>query len=625
MLNVPISYGPNGPTTTPRRAGGRKRHRAAQALTAGLAMSSLVFAGSSLPWAQGASASGTYLTFSTGGPWGTTWSYNPYAPDYPGNPASYATMHLALWAPPTLTDWIPQLASSWSLNGRNLTVQLRSGAKWQDGQAVTSTDLLDTVLLDGTSGGAEWSAISGVSAPNSSEVVFTLLPGELLASAEADILDIAPVPSSEYGQFVTSSLEADDVAYYNEERANPTAATKMSQYAAMGAVFKKLAAYNPATLVGNGPFQLTSMTGHEVVLQKWSGFYDASQIHPGGIDYLNGTSNDVIYGPLLSGQLDFSDVYMPPTIASRWAKTSGAHTALVPSIPFTFVFNSHAAPLDNVAVRQAIAYVVNRKSVIALTYGSTYAGGSVEVHPDGLAPQVESLYMTPSQVGALNAYPLDPAKAAKLLESAGMTERGGEWYLANGKQFTLTIQVGAGGTDSVQSSEVAGDDLSTFGIKTSVDAESNALVGSNFHSGAFQIMQQDVWTENPIGEFDYLLGTSNNFTSLGSYAGQRGVGFGPDINVPGLGVVNVPVTLDKELAATAPGAQMDALTAAWAKVINEQMPYLQYGNKVYQFTYSSQRFSDWPPSSNEVWAVVANTEGPGMLLAMEDGYIRPKG
>jgi peptide/nickel transport system substrate-binding protein len=99
--------------------------------------------------------------------------------------------------------------------------------------------------------------------------------------------------------------------------------------------------------------------------------------------------------------------------------------------------------------------------------------------------------------------------------------------------------------------------------------------------------------------------------------------------VPGLGNVNVPATIDDQLAATEPGPKMKELTWDWAQLVNEDVPYIWYATKLYQFSYLSKDFDNWPPKddqgSSPLWDIMGANLSGGMVLAMEQGYIRPKG
>jgi peptide/nickel transport system substrate-binding protein len=577
------------------------------------------------------SSATAYLNWAPASQWGTTWSLNMYNPLSVDIVRGLVVQPLALENVPSLTSFTPQLASSWTVSGNTLTIQVRPGVKWQNGQPVTSTDVYDTIVLDGTNQSAGWLYISSVSAPNSHEVVVTARPGTNMTLLEDDLLPSYIWPASTYGRFVTPALAQEDSAYYAQDYKNPAAAAKMSQYAAMKAVFKNLSAYNVPAMIGDGPFQLKAINTAEALLVKWPGFYGASSIHIAGIDYINDPTQN-IYPLLYSGGADFSNVYMSPAILKKWQATPGSNTAIPHGFTFNLVFNDHAYPLNMTAVRQAIAYALPRSNMVAAAYGGssvTDRGGVLNTYPDGLPTYLNSAYLTPSELASLNTYPVNEAKAAALLQSAGFHKSGGTWVMPNGKPFTLSFLASSVTTDIVASLESAASALKAFGIGASVDATEGTVAAQDTSDGDFQLSIESSNGPDPLLHFNTMLGPTNNFETLGAYAGDRGLGFGPAATVPGLGTVAVPSTIAQEAEQVGPGPEMNTLTYDWARLVNQQLPYLTYATKVYQFPFSSQHFTDWPSMNSQGTSPLWNIMGqdgynPGLALMLEDGYIRPK-
>jgi peptide/nickel transport system substrate-binding protein len=581
----------------------------------------------------GKGSSGTYLKWAPCCTWGTTWSNNYYSPLWVGIGNGLVLLPLAVENQPSLTSFTPQLATSWTVSGNTLTINLRQGVNWQNGKPVTSTDVYDTLALDGTAAGyGGWTYIAGVQAPNAHQVVITTQPGANVTLLEDQLFYRPVVPASQYGQFVTSTLMQDDVAYWQEESKNPTAAAKMPQYTAMQAAFKKMVAYNPSTLLGDGPYTVKGVNTAEALLVKWPGFYDAASVHVAGIDYIN-DQNQGIYPLLLSGQADFSNVYMSPTILKQWQSTAGSNTAIPHGFTFELVFNSHMYPLNMTAVRQAIAYVIPRANMVAAAYGGSSIadrGGVLNQHPDGLPSYLDSLYLTPSEQATLNPYPVDDAKATSLLQSAGFHQSGNKWIMPNGKPFTLSFLVNNATSDIVSSFESAASALTAFGISSSLNETEGTIQTEDLANGDFQLSMDLVGGPNPLYDnFDKVLGSIANFENLGNYAGDRGIGFGPSETVPGLGSVNVPTVIDQESEQVGPGSQMNNLVYDWAREVNQQLPYITYATKVYQFPFSSQHFTDWPPingqGTSQLWNILGQGDmDEGLTLMLEEGYIRPK-
>jgi peptide/nickel transport system substrate-binding protein len=621
-----------------KRAGKRPLGFAAAGLAVALLAAACSGGGSS---GGGGGGSGAYLKWAPCCSWTTSWSLNWYNPLALGIGEGLIQLPLAVEDDPSLTSFTPQLASSWTASGSTLTINLRPGVNWQNGKPVTSTDVLDTLTLNGLggAGGAAtaagtggWLYIAGVSAPSSHELVITTRPGTDMTLLEDELLPEIILPASIYGQFVTPALEQDEVAYYAEENTNSAAAAKTPQYAAMQATYKKLAAYNVPTMLSDGPFTLKAINTAEAILVKSPTFYDAASIHIPGIDYLN-DQNQGIYPLLLSGQADFSNVYMSPAILKQWQGTSGSNTAIPQGFTFNLVFNSHVYPLTMTAVRQAIAYVIPRANMVASAYGGssiTDRGGVLNEYPDGLPSYMNSLYLTPSQIASLNTYPVNDAKAASLLQSAGFRKSGGKWIMPDGKPFTLSFLVNSATSDIVSSFDEAATALTAFGISSSLDATQPTIQNEDVFSGNFQLSMDLQGGPNPLyNNIDQLLGSITNFESVGNYAGDRGLGFGPTAAVPGLGTVDVPATIDQESEKVGPGAQMDSLVWDWAQLINQQLPFISYATKVYQFPFSSQNFTDWPPMNSQGTSALWNMLGQAnmtqaLTVMLEDGYIRPK-
>lgn len=574
-------------------------------------------------------ASNRYLKLSPCCSWNTTWSFNPYNVNGLGIQNDFIVMRLAILKAPSLTDFEPQLAESWEDSDGKLVVKLRKDAKWEDGSDVTAKDLVTTAYLNATRGDGFWGTISAVKETDDKTVEFTVREGQDMDLAKLAILpNIVVYPSSVYGKFVTDQLKKDAEAYFAKAATDPESAGKMPEFKRMGDIFKELAALKVDKLIGNGPFTLDNITTKEAKLTKSETFWGKDKIKVPGIDYLNG-SNQTIYPQLFSDGADFSNVYLPPPILKRWGSTQGSNTALPLAFGFVMAFNSSKAPLDQKEVRQALAHIIPRQKMTEAAYGNVEgAGGTWKEVPTGLPPHIDELYLSKDQLGKLNPYAVDEKKATELLTSKGFKKQGDQWMKPDGKPFTLTLTVNADTSDIVTSFNSAATALTAFGIKSEVKATSGAQQDADQHNGDFEIGMAFVGGNNPLGMYESLLGPGYNFSSQGNYAGKRGIGFGPKKDVPGLGNVDVPNTIKKQVREVPPNDKMKEATWQWAQLVNEDMPYLWYATKVYQFSFSSKHYDNWPPleegGSSALWDIISNNMTGGLSLAMQQGYIVPK-
>lgn len=577
-----------------------------------------------------ASAAAPPFTFAEAVIWGTTWSLNDFSPTLPSIVNDFTLLPLAIVQPPRFGVYVPEIASSWKTTSSTVTIHLRKNAKWQNGSAVTSKDLVDTVLLQGTNGNTVWDQISGVRAVGAHTVVFHLLPGAPSALALENILALYPLPSSVYGQFVTPGLQQNLVSYFAASQKNPKAAASSPAGKAVSAVFTKMVAFSPKTFLGDGPFQLEHITTIQATMNRSPEFWGAKKIHVPVFNFLNEANNNANYAVLLSGRADLLESGISLQIVQKWLKLSHANYITANNyLESGIYFNNAKYPLNITKVRQALAYYINRPDAATFANGGKAPYNlqlSATAYPDGIFPTVARLYMTPKQLHSLNPYTFNPAKAASLLDGLGFKRTNGRWVTPKGKPFNLSI--GAPTCCSIIEEDMThiASQLSGFGIKTSVDELDTATWATYEHEGRFALDWG--WDSggllDPLQEAAYVLGPTFNFSSSGSYKGEDGIGFGPMASVPGLGKINVPSTLVKEETTTPQGPQWNALTYDWARLINRELPFLSLAYKHIQYAYSTARYGDWPSKKNPLWNILGVNQNGGIMVLMEKGFIRPK-
>lgn len=622
------------PTSLPGRARGHLRRRVAAlaALLMALLLTAACTAGTAGGGGAGNESAGDMsksLKYFPCCAWGTTWSFNPYNVNGLNMGNDFITLRLGIQKYPSLTDYEPQLSDRWEVADGKITVHLREDAKWQDDTPLTAKDLYDTTILNGLRGDGLWKDLTNVEQTDDHTVVYTVREGSPITLVLGSVMGIHPYQSAIFGKFATDSLKADLLKYFDAVATDPEAAGKLPEFKRIGDGFKDLAAFKPDKLMGNGPFKLDNITTKEAKLTKWDGFYGADKIKFGGIQWSNG-ANQIVYPQLFAQNTDFSNVYMPPPLLKRWQSTPNSNLALPPAFGFVLGFNSAKAPFDKKQVRQALAYVIPRQQMSEAAYGTEQgAGGAWKEVNTGIPDQLEKIYLKPEQVDTLNKYPVDPAKATELLQGQGFTQKDGQWYQPNGKRFTMTLTVNADTSDIVTSFNSAAKALTAFGIKSDVKATSGAQQDADQHNGDFDAGMFFIGGSNPLGMYSAMLGPGYNFTAQGNYAGKRGIGFGPQKNVPGLGEVDVASTIDQQARTIEPGDEMNAQVWNWAQLVNDEVPYIWYATKVYQFSYSTKNFENWPEQDDSgtsaLWNIIGNDLGAGLSLAVQQGYIVPKG
>ncbi len=561
--------------------------------------------------------------------WDSTWSYNAYAVNYAlalSGPL-FVSLPLAFQLQPS-GAWDPQLAKSWTFSGNKLIVTLQPNAKWQTGQAVTSTDVVDSYILGLAAGWAWGTVASKVSALNSHQVAFTLrkttssgLP-VTKPTVESDILGEYVQPASVYGRLVTAKLKSEEVTDLTST--SKSVAAKASDYV-LG-YDKTLTAYDPANIIGDGPFVYHSMTTNEMSLTKSKTFFDASRVHVNNLLMWNvGANGSLATTEMFAGTLDFGFGTNTKNVVDEWKSSSpDHHYAQIPTLlGQTFFFNNNMYPFNNVKVRQALNYAVNRPDVSIA--GEGFHGDTFAVYPTGLPQGLQNAWLGSNATLAkegFNAYAYNTAKARQILKSVGFTYKGGEWYTPKGKQFTISIETPGGWSSTQLNASNLASQLSAFGIKSTASSIEQPGYWTDLLDGDFQMAWQWDGYSNvtALGALDALLAGQNYVPGTT----ERGMGFGPDENVPGLGKVNLAKALTTYENLAEP-SKIRTYTYDFAKLINEQVPILQFDTKDSQTYWSTKYYTDWPPlSDHSLWDTAGDNPQETIPLMLEAGYIRPK-
>lgn len=121
-------------------------------------------------------------------------------------------------------------------------------------------------------------------------------------------------------------------------------------------------------------------------------------------------------------------------------------------------FNLKRAPFNDVRVRQAINYAINKQEIIE---GVLLGLGQPVASPYKPGTRWSNPNLTP--------YPYDPAKARRLLQEAGYTDSDGDGMLErDGKPFSFEIITNAGNKPRASTATLIQRRLQEIGIKTSI-------------------------------------------------------------------------------------------------------------------------------------------------------------
>lgn len=282
----------------------------------------------------------------------------------------------------------PLLAEKWEIapDGKTYTFTIKQGVKFQSGKALTAADVKFTLdrwlTLKGSPTRYLLGPVDTVTAPDDHTVVVTMKQpfGLLLANL-----------TSPYASILNSEFVPKHEADYGTK---------------------------PEAVDGTGPYKLTQWSRNDSLTMERNPDYNwGPTIYANkGPAYLDKIVWKVIpEGATRMAELETGNVQFTadiPAIDVKRLKASEA-VKIVEYSDFNVVFigmRTNKAPLDDVKVRQAIQYAVNKQEIVD--------GGFYGLALPAKLPTAPGIPGYPSGADQLT-YNFDPAKAGQLLDAAG--------------------------------------------------------------------------------------------------------------------------------------------------------------------------------------------------------------
>ncbi len=252
--------------------------------------------------------------------------------------------------------------------------------------------------------------------------------------------------------------------------------------------------------IGTGPFKFVSARGlEEIVMERFDDYWGgAPDLEPSGPACVREVVFRVIpesstrVAALLAGEVDIIQA-VPSELIDTLTQTPGVQLKTAPSTqPKWMEMNVNQPPFDDVQVRQALNYAVDKDLIIEAIYG-----GRAVALPGPLSPY--NNYVNQS----LQPYPYDPDKALELLAEAGWTDSDGDGILdKDGQPFAFTIDTS--GEPFRTLTEAVADQLRAIGIDTSIRFWEYSVVQPMLLAGERMAFLED-WGDSafdPVGHFE---------------------------------------------------------------------------------------------------------------------------
>ncbi len=336
-------------------------------------------------------------------------------------------------------------AYAWSAGGLTLTLTLRQGVLWSDGQPFTSKDVAYTfnTILKNPALNTTGLTYTSVSAPNANTVVLKWpKPGY---AELAKISNVTPVP-----EHIFASKDP-------QKFTNP----------------------DP---IGTGPFKLSSYSTQSVIYKANPRYWQADKITVPQVQYPMVTGN-ALETKISLGQFDWADAFVPNVDQIYVAKDKAHNHYWYPADGFVYLgLNQKSKNLGDVTIRKAISTAIDR-----VTLGKTAeVGYESPVSATGLILPAYKSYLDPSLDGAPQK--LDVAAANALLDNGGY--KMGKNHVRvdpKGTPLSYDIMVPTGFTDWVTVTKLLKSQLSKIGVQLNLKGGSSQQWTANNVSGSFDM------------------------------------------------------------------------------------------------------------------------------------------
>jgi peptide/nickel transport system substrate-binding protein len=536
----------------------RRPIRAGAVLAAGLLAAALAACSGSgsTPSSGSGSASGPSGTLTISNEQGTLWtcSFNPFNPSNLAQGVTFGQVYEPLAFVNTLQSGkaSPWLATSWAWGAGNktLTFTIRNGVKWSDGTPMTAADVAFTFnlmkkfpTLDLNSA---WSVLSSVT-QQGNQVTMTFKNAAVpYFYYIADQTPIVP-------QHIWSTI------------ANPVS-------------------YADPHPVGTGAFTVNPCSQQNITYVANPHYWQPGEPKVAKVLYPAFTSNDPANTYLATGQAQWGSQFIPNINSFYTSKSPDNHYWFPPIANVTLIPNLTVPGLNNVAVRQAMAYAIDRNRVSQI---GEY-GYEPPANQTGIVTPTFASWEDTSAASQYD-YTYNPAKAKQILTSAGFTMgSNGIFVSPSGKPLSFTVINIGGYSDWVASMQVIQQDLKAVGIQLTTDNLSQNDFLSRLYNGDYQLAYNNQQGgPSPYYEYRQWLYSANS-APIGKQASSNWERY---INPATDALIN-------QYATTTSQAQQQQIVNRLQQVLLKDVPFIPVTEEVAWYQYNTAKFSGWVTQSN---------------------------
>ncbi len=369
-------------------------------------------------------------------------------------------------------EYVGDLATDYQISddGKTVTFKLHDGVRFQDGKPLTSADAkytLDTLL-----------ASNKTATPLKKAAPFfeTATAGGALANANANSGAQAGANNSGAQPYVTSVEAPDPLTLIIRLRKPWT--SLLGNLVSVPVIPQGSADSQKSHPVGSGPFKFVNYDESQQIVDLaafdgyWQGAPQIKELRVRAILDAN-----TLQAELQSGHVDLASgaSNLSPDSYKFLGQDSNLQVKQFPGANVTYLgFNCEHPPLDNPKVRQAIAYAIDRGSIVRdLLLGQARIANSI-------LPESSWAY------DAGQAYNYDPARAKQLLDEAGFRDPDGDGPQMR-FQKPISFKISAGNAAVSQYAGVIQNSLKSIGVPVEIETLETATLIQQLREGQYDM------------------------------------------------------------------------------------------------------------------------------------------
>ncbi|MFB7893918.1 ABC transporter substrate-binding protein [Microbacterium sp. NPDC056044] len=442
----------------------------------------------------------------------------------------------------------PMLGESFEYNedGTVITVTLKDGVKWNDGEDFTAEDAAFTFNYEPN----HRDGLISAEAPDDTTLVLTYETPQF--TNEFQILGTTwMLPEHIWS-------EVDDYTTFTDEEP-----------------------------VGTGPYVVDKVTDASYTVVANENFRDEGVPAIKKVQYIGIDANQSAQDLLTAGELDWTGMFVPnPDSVTSNGVISMLNTPQDPTVLYTCA-NAElgcTGPQTDVAVRQALNVAIDRGTIKE----KAFVGLTGDISPTfALLPRDEKWVADPAN--EVSPQSPDVSAAGEILEAAGYTKGGDGFYGKDGTPIELSLISVDGWTDYNDAAKLISEQAAEAGIKVNASTVQWQEFSDARQTGQYQLIMGGVIGTSVADPFqiykDWFAGESTSQVGEEVPAGRWN-----------FSRYDNPIVNEAVAAAAATNdeaAKQEAYATLQAEIVRD-LPYIPLVINATQTFYNSKDFTGWP-------------------------------